>query len=318
MSVEKSSPPDFSQIFRRAFSERVEGLFDVQESALALGYLVGEKSIMPEELQNAIRIVGLSHMVVVSGYHLGLIVEWAKRLFDKISRAAIIIGSMVVIIFFVSVTGMSASMMRASLMTTLSLIAWYYGRKFHPARLLLYVAALTLISSPKQLFGEAWQLSFASYVGIIFIAPVLTRFLYGKKRQPGFIASNIIASISAQMCCLPISIYNFGAVSLVGVFVVLIISPTIPIIMLLSVLSTILPPIAYVTKPLIDFNLFVISTISENSWAVFDFPTNNPYIFLIYIPVIIVFAWLKNRTKYDFRPRYTLEKSREYGKIYSC
>ena len=209
-------------------------------------------------------------------------------------------------------------MMRASLMTTLSLIAWYYGRKFHPARLLLYVAALTLISSPKQLFGVAWQLSFASYVGIIFIAPVLTRFLYGKKRQPGFIASNIIASISAQMCCLPISIYNFGAVSLVGVFVVLIISPTIPIIMLLSVLSTILPPIAYVTKPLIDFNLFVISTISENSWAVSDFPTNNPYIFLIYIPVIIVFVWLKIRTKYDFRPRYTLEKSREYGKIYSC
>lgn len=75
MSVEKASPPDFSQIFRHAFSERVEDLFDTQESALALGYLVGEKSIMPEELQNAIRIVGLSHMVVVSGYHLGLIVE---------------------------------------------------------------------------------------------------------------------------------------------------------------------------------------------------------------------------------------------------
>ena len=318
ISVEKSNPPDFSQIIRRAFSNRIGQLFDEQESALALGYLVGEKSGMSEELQAAIRIVGLSHMVVVSGYHLGLIVGLVKRIFRKVSRAAIIIGSSVIVLFFVSISGMSASMMRASLMTLLSLFAWYFGRKFHPVRLLIYVAAISLISAPRQMFSVAWQLSFASYAGIIFIAPVLMQFLYGKKRKPGYIASSIIASISAQMCCLPISIYNFGAVSLVGILAILITSPTIPIIMLLTTLGAIIPPVAFLAKPLIDFNLFIISTFSQNSWAVFDLPVNDPRIFLVYIPVIIIFIWLKRRTKYDFRPRYTLEKSREYGKIYSC
>lgn len=273
---------------------------------------------MSEELQAAIRIVGLSHMVVVSGYHLGLIVGLVKRIFRKVSRAAIIIGSSVIVLFFVSISGMSASMMRASLMTLLSLFAWYFGRKFHPVRLLIYVAAISLISAPRQMFSVAWQLSFASYAGIIFIAPVLMQFLYGKKRKPGYIASSIIASISAQMCCLPISIYSFGAVSLVGILAILTTSPTIPIIMLLTTLGAIIPPVAFLAKPLIDFNLFIISTFSQNSWAVFDLPVNDPRIFLVYIPVIIIFIWLKRRTKYDFRPRYTLEKSREYGKIYSC
>ena len=273
---------------------------------------------MSEELQIAIRIVGLSHMVVVSGYHLGLVVEWAKRLFGKISRATIIIGSSIIVLFFVSVAGMSASILRACLMTLLSLTFWYFGRKFHPARLLIYVAALTLISAPRQIFNIAWQLSFASYAGIIFIAPVLTRFLYGEKRKPGYIATSIIASVSAQLCCLPVSIYNFGAVSLVGILAVLIISPTIPIIMLFTALSTIISPIAYLAKPLIDFNLFIISTFSQNSWAVFDLPSGDPRAFLAYIPVIIFFIWLKRRTKYDFRPRYTLDKSRKYGKIYTC
>ena len=318
MAVEKANPPDFSELIRRAFTERVRQLFDTNESALALGYIVGEKSGMPDEMQNQIRIVGLSHMVVVSGFHLALVVEWGKRLLGKISRIAIIIGSIILILLFISIAGMSPSILRAGLMTILSLIAWYFGRKFHPARLLLYVATLTLITAPKQIYGVAWQLSFASYAGIIFISPVLTRYLYSSKQKPGFIASNIIASISALVCCLPISIYNFGAVSMVGILAILIISPIIPIIMLLTTLSAIVPPIATIAKPLIDLNLFIISSFSQNSWAVFDLQPGDPRVFLVYLPVLAIFIWLKRSTKYDFRPRYTLEKSREYGKIYTC
>ncbi len=296
----------------------MQQLFDAQESALVLGYIVGEKSNMSEELQNAIRAVGLSHMVVVSGFHLALVVECGKRLFGKISRAAVITGSVFVIFLFVSIAGMSASMMRASLMTIFSLCAWYFGRKFHPARLLIYVATITLIFSPRQMFGVAWQLSFAAYAGIIFVSPILTRFLYGRKQKPGFITSNIIATISAQIVCLPISIYNFGSISLIGILAILITSPTIPAIMALAAASAIIPPVAYLAKPLIDLNLFVISNFSQNSWALFDLPTGDARIFLFYLPVIAIFIFLKRSTEYDFRPRYTLEKTREYGKIYTC
>jgi competence protein ComEC len=303
---------------RSTFANRLRNLFDEQESALTLGYLVGERSDMSEEMQSAIRIVGLSHMVVVSGFHLSLVVEWEKRLLGKVSRIAVVVGSIILILFFISITGMSASMMRAGLMTILSLIAWYYGRKFHPARLLLYIAAISLIPDPHQVFNVAWQLSFASFAGIVFVSPVLTRFLYGERHKPGFIASSIIASISAQMCCLPITIYNFGAFSIVGIFATLLITPTVPIIMSLATLSAVIEPIKFLAKPLIDFNLFIISSLSENSWAVFDAPTNNALVFLIYLPIIALFFWLKHRTKYDFRPRYTLDKSRKYGKIYTC
>jgi competence protein ComEC len=300
------------------FANRLRELFDNKESALALGYLVGEKGEMSEDMQNMIRAVGLSHMVVVSGFHLALVVEWGKRLLGKISRIAVILGAIILILFFISIAGMSASMMRAGLMTVLSIIAWYFGRKFHPARLLLYVATFSLITAPRQIFGVAWQLSFASYAGIVFVSPMLTQFLYGKRHRPGFIATNIIASISAQICCLPISIFNFGSFSMVGIVAVLLISPTVPFIMLLASVSAFIEPVKYLAKLLIDFNLFVISILSENSWIVFDVPPNNPFIFLLYLPIILGFFWLKHHIKYDFRPRYTLDKSRKYGKIYTC
>ena len=272
---------------------------------------------MSDDFLSAIRVVGLSHMIVVSGYHLGIVVGQSKRLFRKISRAAIIVSATLTIMLFVSIAGLSASMMRASFMSLATLFAWYFGRKIHPGRIIIYTAAISLLLSPNLTANIAWQLSFASYAGIAFFAPVLTRYLYGK-RKSNFFSSSIITSISAQISCLPLSIYHFGSFSIIGVFATLIIAPTVPAVMLLTFVGVFIPPISTITKLLINIHLSVISILSQNSWAIIDLEVNNPAYLLLFLPVAAVFTLLKHYTHYDFRPRYTLEKSREYGKIYSC
>ena len=262
---------------------------------------------MSEELLSAVRIVGLSHMVVVSGYHLAVVVNQSKRLLGKVSRAAIIIGAFAIILLFISIAGFSASMMRAGIMTMISLSAWYFGRKIHPGRILLYVASASLLRSPNLFQNIAWQLSFMSYMGIVFFSPILTSFLYGESKT-GFLSSNIITSISAQITCLPISIYNFGSFSIVGFLAVLLTTSTVPFIMALTLVSAIIPPIAIVAKVLISYHLFVISALSQNTWAIVNLPNYQPAVFLLYLPIIIIFIALKIRTNYDFRPRYTLDK----------
>ena len=317
LGVEKPNPPDFSQTLRTGFIARVRGLFDASESALALGYLVGDKTGMSEDMVTALRIVGLSHMVVTSGYHLSIIIERGKKFFGKISRATIIFGSLSLIFVFVSITGMSASIMRAGLMSILSLLFWYFGRKFHPARLLLYTATISLAVSPNYLTSVAWLLSFTAYFGIIFFAPVLTKFLYGNEK-PNSIASSIIMTISAQLFCLPISIYNFGMVSLVGILAGLLITPTVPSVMLLTLLSAIVSIIKYPAGLLLKLHLLIIGYLSKIPWASTVIDAGDAKIFAVYLPLFVIFIWLKYSTHHDFRPRHALDKIPEYGKIYPC
>lgn len=314
----KPSPPDLALKIREWFSGNIRGLFGADESALALGYMVGDKALMTEELTQSLRTAGLSHMVVTSGFHLSILAEFVKRIFGKISRAAIVIGTTVLVFVFMAITGFGASMLRAGLMCLLNLYAWYFGRKFHPGRLLLYVAAITLLINPSNITSVGWQLSFAAFAGIMFVSPVLTKFLYGN-HSPGFIMSSLIASISAQLLCLPLGVYYFGMFSAVGIFVCLIIAPTIATAMLLILLSgTIFAGIAPMAEMLIRIHLALIKWVAGIPWASMNIAPNNPVVLFFLVPVIVLFITLKCVTKYDFRPRYALDNSPKYGKIYSC
>lgn len=152
----------------------------------------------------------------------------------------------------------------------------------------------------------------------MFISPVLTKFLYGN-RAPGFVASSLITSISAQVLCLPLSIYYFGMFSAVGIFVGIIIVPTIAVAMLLILLSgTIFSSIAPLAEALLRVHLALIAIVADVPWASMNIPPNNPLVLMMIVPVIVIFLLLKRVTKYDFRPRYALDNSPKYGKIYSC
>lgn len=308
VELSKPSPPDFAADIRRNFSDNIRSLFDTDSANLALGYLVGDKTGMTQEFVEKLRIVGISHLVVTSGFHLSILVELAKKIFGRVSRALTIIGTIILVISFVSVTGFSASMARASLISVLSLIAWYFGRKFHPGRLLLYVATITLAISPRNITNVAWQLSFASYFGIIFFAPVLTKYLYGE-RTPNYIMGGIIISLAAQLFCLPVGIYNFGMFSVAGIIVGLVLSPSIAIIMALTVASgSIFPFLSVVTQLILKLHLFLITLASDIPWASIDIASGDARVFLIYVPALAALMYLKHRTDHNYRPFYALDK----------
>ena len=201
-------------------------------------------------------------------------------------------------------------MARAGLMSLLSIIAWYFGRRFHPGRLLVYVASITIAVNPTIITDVGWQLSFASFAGIIFFSPVLARFLYGDTSL-NFVASSLIVSLSAQLFCLPLSIYHFGIFSIVGIVAGIIVAPTIAFLMFLVCLCVlassicvpyVLSMIVAVTSALLDFHYFIISFSASIPWATIELPTKNALAFIIFIPVLVAFFILKRISKYDFRP----------------
>lgn len=79
VAIDKPDPPDFSMQIREVFTHRVREAFNDSGSAdLALGFLIGEKTLT-SDFKEKLKIVGLSHIVVASGYCLSVLVNFAKK-----------------------------------------------------------------------------------------------------------------------------------------------------------------------------------------------------------------------------------------------
>ncbi|MBQ9180795.1 ComEC/Rec2 family competence protein [Candidatus Saccharibacteria bacterium] len=288
---------------RDFFAERIRMVVLGPEVNLGLSYLLGMKMGLDAELSNNLRTVGLTHIVVASGAHLSILVEVARGIFGRLSRMSGLIFSGLFILIFMAMVGFTPSILRAGLMTGLTLIAWYSGRKIAPVRLILMVAAVTLMIDPEFISNLGWQLSFASYAGIMLIGPGLTKFFYGKRR-PGFIASTVLTTLAATMMTLPITLYYFGQMSLINVVANLLILPTLPYAMGLMFLSGLVAGVpgvetvvGFVTTRLLDYHIGVVGYFGGMPQFLIEIEKYQWWVFLLYLPLGILFIvkYIKRR-----------------------
>lgn len=296
---------------RDYFADKIRENLPEQEAALGLGYLLGVRSSLPDGLDETLKVVGLTHIIVASGANLSILVSFSRKVFGKISRGFAFGASLTLVIFYVGMVGLSPSMVRAGLVSILSLITWYVGRSFTPARLLIIVAAATLLYNPMYLIDLGWLLSFGSFAGVLILGPHLTKFFYGQK-EPGLLGSTLLETISASLICTPILLYFFGSMSLISLLANLLVLPTISIAMALCFATGIfgmlgLAPLAaflgQLSTYLLSYHLWVINFFGAQTTFLVTIPTNQPLVFLTYLPLAL---FLLKPT----RQKYQLEMSR--------
>ena len=291
---ERAEPGSWVLKVRNWFAGRVFSLISEPEVKLGLSYLLGMKAGLPEELEEKLRVVGLTHIVVASGAHLAILVEIARKIFGKLSRMMGLLASLIFIVFFMAMVGWTPSILRAGIMTILSLLAWYSGRVFAPWRIILIVMAATLMINPGFMVDMGWQLSFASYAGIMIIAPRMTKFFYGIKK-PGFVGSMIIATVAATIMTLPIILYHYGMVSLISVVANLLILPTLPYAMGLVFLTgafagmpVISAVISWGAEMLLKYHIMIVSWFGEMQQFLIEIPKYQMWVFGIYVLVFVI------------------------------
>lgn len=288
----RASPGDLAAHFKSWFASLVQQYIPRPSSELGLSYLLGYKAGLSESLNETLRIVGMTHVVVASGSHLGILVHIVRKLFGRLSKFADLFFSLLLIGAFLLVVGFTPSMLRAVLVTALSLIFGYCGRRFAPWRILMLAATFTLVLDPLNCLSLSWQLSFASFTGILLLAPRLQTFFYGAK-QPSWLAASLLTSIATLALCAPLLIYTFGSISLLSLVANLVILPTLPICMLLvftTGLTSFFPPLAaligQLAHLLLTFHIQFLTFLSQFSSFSISFPATDPRIFLIYLGVI--------------------------------
>lgn len=315
VKAERPVPGDVAMQVRDWFAGAVRLAIPEPEASLGIGYLVGQRRSLPPELDQALQIAGLTHIVVASGYNLTILVRLARRLLVKISKylAALSAGGMIVA--FVAVSGMSPSMSRAGLVAGLSLLAWYYGRKFHPLVLLPFAAAITLLVNPSYGWNDlGWQLSFAAFGGVMIMAPLAQRSFFGDKK-PGTVRQILGETVSAQICTLPILLLAFGEFSNVAILANLLVLPFVPLAMLLTFIAGVgallVPGLAgLIGMPaawLLEYMTAAAHYLAGLPWAVSSATINGVIVVASYGAIAVFCGYMSWRTKYNLREANIVE-----------
>tara|TARA_B100001105_G_C22391098_1_gene444431 strand:- start:607 stop:2046 length:1440 start_codon:yes stop_codon:yes gene_type:complete len=307
--ITRPVPGDVGRVVRDWFAAAVRLGMPEPQASLGIGFLTGQKSALPEDLSEALRIAGLTHIVVASGYNLTILVRLSRKLFVKVSKYLSTTVSALMIAAFMAVTGLSPSMTRAGLVSGLSLATWYYGRSFHPLVLLPFAAAVTVAIQPSYLWGDlGWQLSFAAFAGVMIVAPLFQRYFFGDT-PPGTIRQILGETVAAHIATVPIIAVSFGALSNVAVVANLLIVPLVPLAMLLTfivgVVGLTMPfaaeVIALPATWLLGYMTSVATYVSSLPWAQFEFQPAE-WMPVAYVIMLALFCWHMQRVTH-FRLR---------------
>jgi competence protein ComEC len=228
---------------RRRFAAGLQSAVPEPLGSLGLGILIGQRSTLPEWFDRDMSTVGLTHIVAVSGYNLTIMVQVAQRLARKRSKYQAMVLMVVFVLGFVMVTGSSASIVRAAIVSMLSIWAWYYGRSFKPHVLILLAAALTAGWFPPYLWSDlGWHLSFLAFIGVLIVAPAFqARYL---RTKPRIILQLCIETTAAQLMTLPIILFSFGRLSVIALVANMLVVPPVPLAMLCSFIAGIAGAVA--------------------------------------------------------------------------
>ncbi|MBX4197007.1 ComEC/Rec2 family competence protein [Candidatus Saccharibacteria bacterium] len=284
----------------RRFNAGMQSALPEPMASFGLGLLIGQRTTLPADITAALTAVGLVHIVAVSGYNLTIIVRGVGRLKlgSKYQKLLISLG---LIAIFVLVTGFSASIVRAAIVSVLSLWAWYYGRHIKPVALISFAAAVTGLWNPFYIWGDlGWYLSFLAFFGVLVIAPLIAaRF----KQQPKLLTMVLLETLSAEVMTLPLILMTFSQLSIVALIANLLIVPLVPLAMLLTAVAgaagAFMPQIAgWLALParlLLTYMLDLVHALSNIPSALVHRAISLIYMLAFYTVVLLVVLIMHHR-----------------------
>ena len=209
-----------SRIKSKLFSLRegmVANLYKIlprKQAALLAGIILGEKSGFDKDFKEDMTKSGTSHLVALSGYNISIIAWSIEKTLGKIlSQRKSFILALLTILGFVILTGAEASVVRASILATIFLIAKTSQKIFNVRNALIFAALIMVLINPRILvFDIGFELSFAAFIGILYLEPFFRKLFKVDSRGEGIFLwrNNLATTSAAQVAVFPLIIYYFG------------------------------------------------------------------------------------------------------------
>ncbi|WP_084147230.1 ComEC/Rec2 family competence protein [Thermonema rossianum] len=209
-----------------------------QHAGVLLALSLGDKSLLRQDIKQLYADTGASHVLAVSGLHVGILFLLMQWLWQPGQRPAwrwlFLLTTLPLLWGYALLTGASPSVLRASLMFSLFSVASCLNRTTNAYNTLALSAFLLLLWNPLLLFHLSFQLSYLAVLGILFFYPRLS-----KLWQPRFLILKkgyelLCVSVAAQLTTLPLTLLYFRQFPLSSLASSLLVVPPAPFLLLAS------------------------------------------------------------------------------------
>ena len=234
--------------FKNNLIEKIDNSLHEHSSSLLAGILFGQDRRLEKGFEEKTRITGVSHITAASGYNITILVIAVNKLFFFLPKKIKILLSLGIIWCFALLSGLSSSIIRACIMSSLSLMAVFFGRDGVVHITTPLVCLIFVFLDPLVILDVGFALSVSAILGLTYILPVLEegkevviRRLSKKRKNPGlklqFLDDYILPTLSCTISTLPVSIFNFKTLSIWSLPVNAVVLPVVEGTMLWGVLS---------------------------------------------------------------------------------
>ena len=250
-TTQKKSFRETLMNIKESYIETIATYVSQPAASLSSGMLFGATS-MSQELIQTFRVAGLSHIVVLSGFNIVILISFVLWILVFVPLVMRVILAVLFVIIFVIMVGGEASVIRATLMSCIGLVALLVGRAYAAKQaLILSLIAIILFEPANYIYDVSLHLSFLAAAGIIYMSEGVQTMLRGITSQS--YKEIITTTLCAYVATLPYVIYTFGTVSVYALLANSIVLPLVPIVMLLTFFVVVIAPFTQTLASLIGY-----------------------------------------------------------------
>ncbi len=294
-------PPAHLQTYlAKALNERIHRLYEGETGALLSALLLGDQSGIDGDTREALSRTGLSHVIAVSGLHIGFLSGALSHILPR-NRPFPVLLQISLLFGFAVLAGGSPGALRAAFLCAASLAAPLLRRQYDPPSGLCAALLLLLFQNPYAVMHLGLQLSFAATLGIFLISLPLTKHCCQglvKKRLLRRAISLFFLSFGANLFTIPFLALYFGSLSLAATVANLLTNLLIVASFLLGMLSLlfalIVPPLAVVFAIPTDWCMrlfvFIAEEISRLPFSALSLSSVYYRVFLVFFYAVVLYA----------------------------
>jgi len=252
------------------FTSVINSYLPEPQASLLNGIIFGVPLKTSRIFYEHLKIVGLLHIVVLSGMNITLLAAIIANLTKFFSKRASILLTILTIILFIIFVGPQAPVVRAGFMGIITLVAILTGRKNYALYSLFLSLIFVVIFWPKWLTSVSLWLSYGATLGIIF---------FGQTSSRNELWREMKTSLAAQIFTVPIIFFYFKQISLIAPLSNLLIAELIAPLTVFGFLTAILGKInyflglipAYVCHGMLTYMVWVVETLARLPFVFLQF-----------------------------------------------
>jgi len=282
---------------------KIEGTEFAVLAAITLGYT----DALDPDLRASYSASGAMHILAVSGLHVGVVYFVLGFLFgflNKTQRQKVLKTVLITLLLWVYafLTGLSPSVLRASIMFTFVALATCFERKSQIYNTIFMSAFFMLVYNPNFIFNVGFQLSYSAVLSIIFFQPIVVKLFKPNNKISRFSWNIFSVSIAAQFGTTPFTLYYFHQFPNYFLITNLVAIPLSSIIIYLAIgllIVSFIPylslAVAFVLKWLLWLLNFLIIGIQNLPFSVSFFSIDLKQMLAMFISIIFISAYFYNK-----------------------